>query len=205
MTSKLLQYIRDGVKTVEFFDYNDKLLKIRPLTTSEIDDSKMKGYKYLNPKLAGLIVKMNLGLIKPDQKIDVDNDAMYINIDKFTRELDYHIVYHSMKDFMPDDFTIKDVRKMQFVHDIAKKVLSITSKDTNTVIEFITTADGQELAQIIYKYNISLVSKITDLTPLQYEFLKWSHPEAPKKVANNWDELGKVLPELGRLLDGRRD
>ncbi len=68
------------------------------------------------------------------------------------------------------------------------------------MVAFIRTEEGKQLAKIIYSYNLPLASNVTDVTPLQIEFLKWSHPDAPKKIASSWSEFGKKLPELGGIL-----
>jgi len=194
--SELLKYIRDGIKTVNFFDYDSHIISYRPLTSAEIDDAKGKAYGYVTPKIAKLIVQINLGLISGTDKIEEIPPEMYSNIDKFNREINYWIVYHSMKDFMPKDFSIDDVRKMQYVHKFAKRILSVTSLDKGTIIELIKTEDGQELAKLIWHYNIPLVSKITELTPMQHQFLIWSDPAAPLDIKAVDDKL----PEFGRLI-----
>jgi hypothetical protein len=194
---ELLDYIRSGIKTTDFFDYNGHILTIRPITSMEVDDAKSHGYQYVDPVLAKVMVQLNLGQIKGTDKLKDVPPKMYINIDKFNRELNYWIVYHGMKDFMPEDFSIEDVRKMQYVHKIAKQILSITSTDTKSVVQIIKTEEGQELARLIWRYNVPLVKDITELTPLQHQFLIWSDPKAPQLL----NSIDKELPEFGKLIN----
>lgn len=194
--SDLLDYIRGGIKTADFFDYNGYNIKFRPLTSMEVDDAKGKAYGYVTPKIAKLIVQLNLGLINGKDKVDEIPPEMYSDIDKFNREINYWIVYHGMKDFMPEDFSIEDVRKMQYVHKLAKSILSITSADRETVVQIIRTEDGLELAKLIWRYNVPLVKDITELTPLQHQFLILSDPTNITDI----NSVDSKLPEFGRLI-----
>lgn len=202
--SQLLSYIRDGIHTSDFFNYDGHELEVRPLRSSEIDDAKIKGYKYVNPQLAKLLLNIYIGNIDPKKIRDSYPVDMYKNFDKYYREIDYWIVYHGMKDFMPKDFSIDDVRQMRYVHDIAKYIVGMSTSDTKTLRQFIFTEEGERIATIIHVYNQPLVSSINDMTPLQQKFLFQSDPsKTPKEVElKDIEDLDNFLKQVNSR--GRR-
>ena len=203
MTDNLLAAIRAGIQHKDFFDYDGVDLPVRPVTSMEMDDARYNTYTLLSPKMAELIVGIKLGMIKPDVKVSI-KPGMFINIDRFDSELEYWITYHAMKDFRDKDFSIKDVRMMKYVHAIAKFVLRMSSAPTDTIRETVMTADGAKLANIVYKFNVPLTDAAWKLTPLQHTFLILAHPKAPKKVANSFDDLEKIMPKIGRVMQHGR-
>ena len=196
----LIDIIRGGITAYDFFDYNGHLIKIRPLTSMEVDDAKSHGYEYVDSNIARLMVNINLGFITGADKLAEIPKEMYPNMDKFNREINYWIVYHGMKDFMPEDFSIDDVRKMQHVHKIAKRILGISAAPKNRIVEILKTEDGVELARLIWHYNVNLVKDIKELTPIQHQFLIYSDPNRPVEVT----AVDDALPEFGKLINNVR-
>ena len=196
--------IREGIKIKDFFNYDGTMIPLRPVTSFELDEARWNGYNFVDPKLARLLVNIKLGKYKIIDELKDYSVEIYSNIDKFDAEIEYWIVFHSMKDFRDESFSIDDVRKMRYVHEMAKFILDMSSAPRDVVLELVKTPDGEQLARIIYEYNVPLVSELWKLTDLQHEFLIWSHPDAPRKVANSMEEFEKMLPTLGRIADGRR-
>lgn len=159
-----------GINIVETFDYEGHLIKIRPLASAELDDCELKGYQYVDPGLARLIMLIRLKKVELNSKLDKIPPQMMESIDRYYREVNYWIVYHSMKQFMPDDFTVEDVRKMRYVHDIASKILDISSGTKKQIMKIIATPEGQELAAITLRLKIPLANEAWKLTPLQLKF-----------------------------------
>ena len=199
----ILKMIREGIKIKDFFNYDGTMIPLRPLTSFELDDARWHGYEFASPKLARLLVNIKLGKYKILDELKDYPAELYANIDKFDAEIEYWMVFYSMKDFRDDSFTIDDVRKMRYVHEMARFILDMSSAPRDVVLEIIKTPEGEELAKIIYQYNVPLVNEVRDLTDLQHEFLIWSHPKAPRKVANSMEEFEKLLPQLGRIAHGK--
>lgn len=192
--AEVLRYIRSGINKTATFNYDGKSLTLRPLRSTELDNAKVNGYKYVNPSMAKLLLNIYIGKVdahklRSDYPVD-----MYKNFDKYYREIDYWLVYHSMKDFCDDDFSIEDVRKMRYVHDIAKYILSITVADTPTITRVLKTEEGQKIATLIHIYHQPLAT-INDMTPSQEDFIYQSDPSrTPEKIeVDNIEELEDLM------------
>jgi len=194
-----LQRIRKGIRYFTYFDYNGTPIKIRPLSSTEIDDAKMKSMGLVNPQLAGLMIKIRLNLHKKE-KFDLSAvpDLLYKHYIQYLNEFDYWLVYYSLKDFMPEDFSIDDIRKMQYTHEIARDILSLTGvEDKQRFIGFIRSKDGDELAEILFKWHVPLASIVEDLTPLQIEFMHYKG-DGKDKTLITMDELKELLPGMNK-------
>lgn len=200
MSENFLTFIRKGISAITTYNYEGRIVQLRALSSSEIDDARYKSMELCNDRLARMILRLRLGQMKKTMNIDEIPADMYKNYLKYSLEFDYWVVFYSMKDFMPSDFTIEDVRKMRYIHEMSISVINISAGDDESVIEIIKTEDGQELAKIIYEFHQPLVAKIDDMTPLQHKFLYWSGPNAPKHVADSLEELEKILPAIGDRL-----
>jgi len=186
-STKCLDYIRLGIQARESFFYNDITITLRPLTSMEIDEAQNMACDEIDdPRLIKTITDIRLGKTDLMDKMPA-NPQFYAKIRRFYNTIDYWLAYYSMKDFMPKEFSIEDVKQMQYVHEIADKVIKICGKQSKEVIECIRTADGQELATIVHHYHIPLTNEAWKLTPLQKEFLYWTSKDAPM-VANTIEE-----------------
>jgi len=192
-TTKCLDYIRLGIRAREIFFYNDISITLRPLTSMEIDEAQNMACDEIDDvRLIKTITDIKLGKTDLMDKMPT-NPEFYAKIRRFYNTIDYWLVYYAMKDFMPKDFSIDDVEKMQYVHEIAERVIKICGKQSKEVIETIRTADGQELATIVHKYHIPLTNEAWKLTPLQKEFLYWTGENAPKVVNTIEEALNRVI------------
>jgi len=192
-TTRCLDYIRLGIHAHETFFYNDISITLRPLTSMEIDEAQNMACDEIDDvRLIKTITDIKLGKTDLMDKMPT-NPEFYAKIRRFYNTMDYWLVYYSMKDFMPEDFFIDDVEKMQYVHEIAERVIKICGKQSKEVIETIRTADGQELATIVHKYHIPLTDEAWKLTPLQKEFLYWTGENAPKIVNTIEEALNRVI------------
>jgi len=189
MNADLLTYIRKGITYTTFFSYHDQNIQIRPITSLELNLAEDQADKIVTPQLARLLTMVRCGKLNIMQKIDeIVPPEMYHNIRKYYNELDFWITFFGMKDFLPDDFSIADVKKMQFIREISQKIIDISSATEESIDEIIKSNDGQQLAFIHYKLMVPLTDAAWKLTPLQTEFLSKSHPDIPKEVAKNWDD-----------------
>lgn len=128
---------------------------------------------------------------------------MFNSIDRYYKEIDYQIVYYSMKDFQPDDFTLEDVRKMRFVHDISMDVLSMSSATDKKLVEIINSADGSRLGKIIFNFNVPITDEAWKITPLQYKFCDLVNNGVKKVYSEGEFEKmihGSVLPDAMKNL-----
>ena len=111
----------------------------------------------------------DIGLVKQLTKIPPD---MFIAIQDYYKEIDYWICYYSMKDFQPEDFSIDDVRKMKYIHDLSQKILNMSSSNDKAIMEIINSIDGKLLGNIIFNFNVPITDEAWKVTPLQYRFLE---------------------------------
>lgn len=194
----ILHKVRKGINIKSFFSYGDDQIPIRAISSVELDESRLNSISILDDKLSRFILRMRLGQFD-GKKIDVDSvpPDMWKNYLKYIWEFDYWVVYYGMMDFQPIDFTIDDVRGMRLVHEMASKIIKMSSASDIVLTEFIETKEGEQLAKIIYEFKQPLNSENWKLTPLQHRFLVLTDPKAPKKVANSMEELEKILPSIG--------
>jgi hypothetical protein len=188
----LLRYIRLGIQHREIFSYDDFSVTLRPLTSSELDDATLKALYIVDSRLVVTLVNIRLGIYRADERLKDIPPELMINLKKYKDEIDYYITFYAMKDFMPPEFTLEDVRKMHHVHEIATKVLSMSIVPKDTLIKEIRTKDGQKLATIIHEFHIPLANEAWKLTELQYEFTYYTSGKAPIQC-QSVDEIDQVL------------
>ena len=188
---KLLEYIRKGISYTDFFIYDNYTIKIRPINSLECDKAEHNSLliKEVDSKLAKFIMQIKLGKISLTTELNDLPSSLYTALRRYYMEIDYWIVYYSMKDFQPEDFKIDDVRKMRYVHEIARKVLDMSSNNSEVIMKIVSTEKGQELARIIYEYHVPLTDSAWKLTKLQEEFLYWSNSSAPKYLGKSWRDI----------------
>lgn len=202
-TKNILEHIRLGTDYKEWFNYDGEPLPIRPLSTYEIDEIIKKVIREgISPQTYDSIIKLKLNILSPEQKRDI-SISDYQEYLTYFNEIDYWIVYYAMKDFQPEKFSKPDfdgdfqefknwdennpkgyyiVKKMKYVHDIAKDVKNMTSQPTTVLMEVLENKTGQALASLVYRYHVPLANKAWELTPLQTYFLIFSAPDAPQIV-----------------------
>jgi len=194
-----------GIKAENIFTYDGINIKLRPLSSYEIDLAERKGYAFVTPSLAKLIMRIRLrdvALVKELKAIPPD---MFVSIQDYYKEIDYHICYYSMKDFQPDDFSIDDIRKMKFVHDIAQKVLGMSSATDKSIIEVINSLDGSLLGNVIFNYNVPITDEAWKVTPLQYRFLELSSGNTKPLTKEEFEQqvYGTKIDEVLKKLVGK--
>ena len=192
----LLKYIRLGIQSRDFFSYDDQMITLRPLTSEELDEAAECALGQATPELVEFLIQVKLGkidLLSKESKPIVDH--LYKEIHAYYNLLDYYIVYHAMKDFMPNDFSDEDVKQMHDIHKIADKVMAISHAKRELIDEVIATPEGKRLADIIYIFHVPITDAAWKLTPLQTDFLSLSHPDAPKNVAKDWADFCKKKAE----------
>ncbi len=134
-----------------------------------------------------MMVKIRVGKLKLLEDIkDIPPEA-YQSMRKFYNELDYWIVYYGMRDFIEEEFTIDDVKKMHHVHDIAQKIVSMSSAPEDIVEKIVRSNDGKLLATCHYQLHVPLTDAAWKITPLQFDFLFTS--KLPENVADTWEEF----------------
>lgn len=169
----------------------------------ELDKAELEGYKYVNPSLAKMIMRIRLrdiALIKEIKKLHAET---FIAIDKYYKELDYWIVYQSMKDFQPDDFTIDDVRKMRYVHAMSLKILQMSSAGSRSILNVIESSEGRRLGRMIFDFNVPLTDEAWKMTPLQYQFCEMvDHGVKKIYTVDEFEDMihGSSLPEVLKRL-----
>jgi hypothetical protein len=201
---KLLDYIRLGIQARDFFLYDDYKITLRPLTSMEFDLCEEAAFEEADDVVAKLVMRIRLGDLHVTKQILDMGPEIHHKLSQYRNTINYWVVFHAMKDFMPDDFSIEDVIKMHSVHEIAQQVFRISSTDTDTIIDEVATPEGEKLATVIYKLHQPLTSELWKLTPLQHKFLVYAHPNSIKKVADSWEEFvkkrahGEVLRHVGK-------
>ena len=206
----ILKYIELGTNAKEWFNYDGNPLPIRPLSSYEMDNITMKVIKEgITHSTFQQLIKLKLNLISPDEEVILDQ-ANYVEFFKYYNEIDYWVVYNSIKDFQEESFSMPDyeedyatkyddwkpdrpkgyyiVREMKHVHEIAKDVKNMTSQSPQQLVEVLRSHDGKVLASRIFLLHVPLVSEAWKMTPLQSDFLYYARPGAPIMLKDK-DEL----------------
>jgi hypothetical protein len=194
----LLRYIRLGIQYREFFSYDSYQITLRPITSQELDDTTTKALEIADARLCDTLMKIRIGIFKATEDLKNIPPELMLNFKMYRDETDYWTVYYSMKDFMPTDFSVEDVRKMHHVHQIATKVLSMSVAHKEEIVKVLKTKDGRTLADIVYSFHVPITDAVWKLTDLQEEFLALSSPSAPLQL-NTKNDLETVM---GKMLNG---
>jgi len=221
MTDKeLLKHIQLGTGEVFYYNYNGEPLPLRPISSLELDDCFYKALSGAPKKIAELVIKLRTHAIKPTEDINVSNDGLK-KLQRLYDSIDYWMVYHAMKDFQDDDFTKPNydtieqyqrgyylVRKMQDIHQIARRISNASNQPKDVVKEILKTTGGKEIASIFYYLKQPLVEKIGKATRLQKKFMIYSKGELKKlekdvEIERRYSISGKEM-SLGEFLEGMR-
>lgn len=225
----ILNHIRLGVNEKLYYDYNGEALPLRPISSWEYDQAFSKSLKYASKETAETLVKNKIKLINLEKEIDINND-LYKELHDFYNEVDYWIVFFSMKDFQPEDFSFPDfgnqfaeefddydemipkgyyiIKKMEHIHNISRFITSTSTKPREVIREIIKSSSGRILASIHYKFHVPISDELWKLTPLQSNFIILSHPDAPKHF-DTLDEVpglksGMTMNEILKVVRGIR-
>lgn len=225
----ILKYIQLGTNAKEYFNYDGNPLPIRPLSTYEMDQIFLKVIKEgITQSTFKNLIDLKLNLINPNVKIPL-NQENYSEFAKYYNEVDYWIVYNSMKDFQPEKFKMPDyegefrdkfvnwesdnpkgyyiVKQMKYVHNIARDVKNMTSQPIEKLVEILRNGRGQALATRVFSLNTPLASEAWKLTPLQHKFLYYGKPGAPTLLTDESElpgvKAGMTMREVVKILKGK--
>jgi len=181
----ILRHIKLGVKEVFYYDYDGNALPLRPISSYELDDCFYKALDYATPKVADLVIKLRLKLKEGNDEVDFSNED-YLSLQKHYDTISYWVVFHSMKDFQDEDFSIpifKDdevlpegifqIRQMNYIHDIANIVVNSSYRPKEFVKQIVKDEIGREIAYLTLYFNVPLAN-IPDITRLQREYFVYS-------------------------------
>lgn len=210
-----LRHIKLGVKEVFYYDYDGNALPLRPISSYEVDDCFYKALKYATQQVANLVIKIRLKLIDRAEEVDFGNED-YLSLQQHYDTISYWVVFHAMKDFQDEDFSIPIyqgnellpkgiflIRKMSYVHDIAEYILDSCYKPKEFVKEIIKDENGIEIAYLTLYFNIPLAD-MSKITKLQRDFLIYAKGQITKANASDiktkqYEFSGKTV-KLGDLL-----
>lgn len=197
----ILKYIKLGTNSKEWFNYDGCPLPIRPLSTYEMDEILGKIVKEgITQQTFNSIYKIKFNLFNITEKIEISQQN-YLEFFKYLNIIDYWMVFYSMKDYQDEDFSKPDynkefrdefddwtqdtpkgffiVRKMKFVHQLAKDIQDMTSQPLVKLSQVLKNKSGKTLASMVFTYHIPLANEAWKLTPLQEDFLYYGGPNAP--------------------------
>ena len=197
----IMKYIKLGTNAKEWFNYDGQALPIRPLSSYEIDEILLKIIEDgIPPIVFESLYKVKMNLLDENEEV-VINSQNYAYFFKYYNDIDYWTVYHGMKDFQEEDFSKPDydneykddysdwdfkypkglykVRKMKYVHEIAKDIRSISTQPLIKLTSLLSNKDGKILGSMIHTFHQPLASEAWKLTPLQETFIYYSSPGAP--------------------------
>jgi len=190
---EILKHIRLGTKEVLYYPYNEGKdpLPLRPISTYEMDQSIFTTLIHTESKIASLVVKLKLGLVKPEEKITVSNDG-YAKLLKYYDSIDYWIVYYAMKDFQDEWFRKPNydeienhpngfykIREMGEIHEIAIFVLDASYKSEAVIKDIFTDDLGREIATLVL-YLHQPIAKAGCITRLQRDYLTYGYKNLDK-------------------------
>ncbi len=191
-----LRHIKLGVNEVFYYDYDGNALPLRPISSYELDDCFYKALKYATPEVADLVVKLRLKIIDKAEEVDFSNED-YLSLQKHYDAISYWIVFHSMKDFQDEDFSIPiyqenellpkglyQIRKMRYIHDMANIIVNSSYRPKEFIKEIIKDELGKEVAYLVLYFNVPLAN-IPDITKLQRDFIVYSKGEMTKIKASD--------------------
>jgi len=225
----ILRHIKLGISERLYYDYRGEALPLRPISSWEYDQCFSRSLKYATKETAEILVKTKIDLIDLKKEIDLNNE-LYSQFFNFYNEVDYWIVYFSMKDFQSEDFSKPDfnrqfsvdfedyesflpkgfyiIKRMDFVHKISAFIMNASTRPIEVLREVIKSDSGKVLATIHYNLNVPITDKAWEITPLQSKFIVLSHPDALKHY-DDTDELpgfksGMTAKEILKKVRGIR-
>jgi len=191
-----LRHIKLGVNEVFYYDYDGNALPLRPISSYELDDCFYKSLMYATERVANLVIKLRLNIIKKSQNVDFSNED-YLSLQKHYDAISYWVVFHSMKDFQDEDFSIPvyqddellpkgmfKLRKINHIHDMANKVINSSYRPKEFIKQIVKDGLGKEVAYLTLYFNVPL-SNIPDITRLQMQFLIYSKGEITEARASD--------------------
>lgn len=193
---KILKHITLGTKEVFYYPYNGgkEPLPLRPLSSFELDQCFYNALKFCgNKTVVQFVIKYRLAIIKGNDSVDLSkiSSEAYNDLIRFYNNINYWIVYYSMKDFQSDEFSMPDfdfdgqpngyhvVQSMEEVHDIAEFVIESTRQPKQVIKEILSDYYGREIAYCIHYLKIPLAD-ISSITPLQREYIICSNGKLDK-------------------------
>ena len=210
-----LRHIKLGVNEVFYYDYDGNALPLRPISSYELDDCFYKALEYATDKVADLVIKLRLKLFKKSEEVDFTNQD-YLSLQKHYDAISYWVVFHSMKDFQDEDFSIPiykndeilpkgmfQIRKMSYIHDMANIIVNSSYRPKEYIKQIIKDELGKEVAYLVLYFNVP-IANINDITRLQRDFLIYSKGEITKVKASDiktkqYEFSGKTMT-IGDLL-----
>lgn len=208
----IIKYIKLGTSVKEWFNYDGEPLPIRPLSTYEMDEILGKIIEEgITQQTFDSVYKIKYNLYNEEEKVEI-NYNNYIEFFHYFNEIDYWMVYYAMKDYQDEEFSQPDfneqfrkefkdwndnipkgyyiVRKMKYVHQIAKDIQFMTSQPLVKLGQTLKNNNGRILASMVYTYHVPLASEAWKLTPLQEDFLYYAHPDSPTLIGSEEDLPG---------------
>ena len=208
---EILKHIKLGTKEVLYYPYNEgkEPLPLRPISSYEMDQSFLESLLDAPEKIASLVIKLKLNLVKPEDEIKVSNDG-YAKLLNYYNSVDYWVVYHAMKDFQEEWFKEPDydkpkyypkgfykIREMDEVHDIADYIIGDSYKTETVIKEIFTDAIGREVAMFVVYLN-QPISEIGQMTKLQRDYLIYASGNLRKilkgeAINDKYSKTGEVM------------
>jgi len=206
----VIKHIKLGTDEVLYYPYEgNQTLPLRPISSYEQDDCYYKALENAPTKIADFLVKLKLGLIDKDRKVNLSNEG-YSNLQKFYDTIDYWTVFHAMKDFQDETFKQPDfmreggfpsglyqVQRMTDVHEIALFVLNSCFRKQEIIKEIFEDEEGRDVAYFLYIFNQPL-NKIGELTKLQRSYIIYSKNKLPRVMSGK--KLEKRLSLSGESM-----
>jgi len=196
----MIKHIIHGINEVIYFNYNGEKIPLRPISSYELDQCFFKALKGADKQTAEIFLKLKMDIIKGSQKIAYDNNLL-AELGNYFNHLDYWVVYYGMKDFQDESFSIEDIKKMQHVHEIARRIYDASYRPKEIIEEIIRDKEGKHIATIVFNLNVPL-AELSKLTKLQRDFLilsKLDKQQDKKPVGRSISKTGDTM-KLGDIL-----
>jgi hypothetical protein len=212
-----IRHVQLGANAVDYFEYDGSPLPFRPLFSWEMDDAFESSLVGASFSTIQLIMKIKLGALSSSDNIPIATPEDVIKYQHHMNLLDYWIVYHGIKDFQDAQFKepgedefprgfnlIRD--RFRHVHEIASEILRVTKPPEEIVRQLVKSPEGKLIATIHYQLHVPLASEQWMLTPLQHEFLFYSHPNVQAHMAaeegrkNTAIESGSTIQDVLKKL-----
>jgi len=181
----LVKAIEKGIsEKYSFFDPSlDEPIFFRAITRREYENAVTSALLMCDDKkIIETIVKWSMQDKKALDNLELTKNQ-YIIMREYQFNLMLQICYEGLKDFQPDDFSIKTLEDSYIdVRGLSISILENSIASKEQMAEVIKSPDGKLLATIVFTLNTPLTDEAWKLTDLQLDFLVSSyidkhHPE----------------------------
>ena len=215
--NECLKHIQLGIEDVFYYNYEGSPLPLRPISSYELDKCFYEALRFATQRVANLVVKLRLKLIKGEDELDEElSPEDYVSLQKHYDAISYLMVYYSMKDFQNEEFSkpiVEDgeiqpkgifvIKKMRNIHRIATIVINASYQPKEIIKEIISDENGRVVAYSVFYLNIPL-AQYNKITRLQRDYLLYTKGEITKLTQFKVDDKTNERKKKQYIISGEK-